>query len=68
MQQNNLIKAHEDKYQSRIKVLETLASGASEETQVNAALLCSIDTVKLFWKFFDNEVRLIHYPLFHYNF
>lgn len=34
MQQNNLIKAREEKYQSRIKVLETLASGTSEETQV----------------------------------
>ncbi|KAL6006096.1 hypothetical protein ACLOJK_040141 [Asimina triloba] len=31
---NNMIKAREEKYQSRIKVLETLASGTSEETQV----------------------------------
>ena len=34
LQQNNLIKAREEKYQSRIRVLETLASGTSEETQV----------------------------------
>ncbi|XP_020089510.1 kinesin-like protein KIN-14D isoform X2 [Ananas comosus] len=31
--QNNLIKAREEKYQSRIRVLETLASGTSEQTQ-----------------------------------
>lgn len=36
--QNNLIKAREDKYQSRIKVLETLASGASDETQISYQL------------------------------
>ncbi|XP_043724726.1 kinesin-like protein KIN-14J [Telopea speciosissima] len=32
--QNTLYKAREDKYQSRIRVLETLATGNSEETQV----------------------------------
>ncbi|XP_026661679.2 kinesin-like protein KIN-14C [Phoenix dactylifera] len=32
--QNNLIKAREDKYQSRIKVLEALATGTSEGTQI----------------------------------
>ncbi|KAL0423733.1 UNVERIFIED_CONTAM: Kinesin-like protein KIN-14C [Sesamum radiatum] len=31
--QNNLFKAHEEKYQSRIRVLEALATGTSEETQ-----------------------------------
>jgi len=34
-QQNNLIKACEEKYQSRIRVLETLASGTGEEIKVN---------------------------------
>ncbi|GMQ11277.1 hypothetical protein CsSME_00053968 [Camellia sinensis var. sinensis] len=32
--QNNLFKAREEKYQSRIRVLEALATGTSEETQV----------------------------------
>ncbi|XP_042496777.1 kinesin-like protein KIN-14K [Macadamia integrifolia] len=32
--QNNLYKAREEKYQSRLRVLETLATGTSEETQV----------------------------------
>ncbi|XP_073110739.1 kinesin-like protein KIN-14C isoform X3 [Elaeis guineensis] len=32
--QNNLIKAREEKYQSRIKLLETLATGTNEETQM----------------------------------
>ncbi|KAI0515693.1 hypothetical protein KFK09_008359 [Dendrobium nobile] len=32
--QNDLIKAREEKYQSRIRVLETLASGTNEEAQV----------------------------------
>ncbi|RZC57059.1 hypothetical protein C5167_004362 [Papaver somniferum] len=32
--QNNLYKSREDKYQSRIRVLETLATGTSEETQI----------------------------------
>ncbi|WVZ77217.1 hypothetical protein U9M48_025107 [Paspalum notatum var. saurae] len=32
--QNNLIKAREEKYQSRIRVLEALAGGASRETHV----------------------------------
>ncbi|KAL8478753.1 hypothetical protein ACS0TY_030583 [Phlomoides rotata] len=32
--QNNLFKAREDKYQSRIRVLEALATGTSEETQI----------------------------------
>ncbi|XP_028550644.1 kinesin-like protein KIN-14C [Dendrobium catenatum] len=32
--QNDLIKAREEKYQSRIRVLETLAAGTNEEVQV----------------------------------
>ncbi|XP_043703568.1 kinesin-like protein KIN-14C [Telopea speciosissima] len=32
--QNNLYKAREEKYQSRLRVLETLATGTNEETQV----------------------------------
>nr|GMC71781.1 kinesin-like protein KIN-14P isoform X1 [Ipomoea batatas] len=32
--QNNLFKAREEKYQSRIRVLEALATGTSEETQI----------------------------------
>lgn len=34
VQQNNVFKAREEKYQSRIKVLETLASGTNEENEV----------------------------------
>ena len=34
LQQNNLFKAREEKYQSRIRVLEALASGTGEETKV----------------------------------
>ncbi|KAI3909960.1 hypothetical protein MKW98_013014, partial [Papaver atlanticum] len=36
--QNNTYKAREEKYQSRIRVLETLATGSSEETQVARSL------------------------------
>ncbi|XP_047942681.1 kinesin-like protein KIN-14C [Salvia hispanica] len=32
--QNNVFKAREEKYQSRIRVLEALATGTSEETQI----------------------------------
>lgn len=35
VQQNSVFKAREEKYQSRIKVLETLASGTSEENEVS---------------------------------
>uniref|UniRef100_A0A6V7QQ42 Kinesin motor domain-containing protein n=1 Tax=Ananas comosus var. bracteatus TaxID=296719 RepID=A0A6V7QQ42_ANACO len=42
--QNNLIKAREEKYQSRIRVLETLASGTSEQTQIVANHLQQIKT------------------------
>ncbi|XP_072959535.1 kinesin-like protein KIN-14M isoform X1 [Typha angustifolia] len=44
--QNNLIKAREEKYQSRIKVLETLATGTSEETQIVVNQLQQIKTKK----------------------
>merc|ERR1739842_224143 len=44
--QNNLIKAREEKYQSRIKVLETLATGTSEETQIVVNQLKQIKTEK----------------------
>uniref|UniRef100_A0A0E0LCJ4 Kinesin motor domain-containing protein n=1 Tax=Oryza punctata TaxID=4537 RepID=A0A0E0LCJ4_ORYPU len=37
MQQNNLMKAREEKYKSRIRVLEALASGTSEQTHVNSS-------------------------------
>jgi hypothetical protein len=33
-QQNTVIKAREEKYQSRIKALETLVNGTNEENQV----------------------------------
>uniref|UniRef100_A0A0E0PZ37 Kinesin motor domain-containing protein n=1 Tax=Oryza rufipogon TaxID=4529 RepID=A0A0E0PZ37_ORYRU len=36
MQQNNLMKAREEKYKSRIRVLEALASGTSDQTHVNS--------------------------------
>uniref|UniRef100_A0A0E0LCJ6 Kinesin motor domain-containing protein n=1 Tax=Oryza punctata TaxID=4537 RepID=A0A0E0LCJ6_ORYPU len=35
--QNNLMKAREEKYKSRIRVLEALASGTSEQTHVNSS-------------------------------
>lgn len=34
LQQNNHIKASEERYRARTRLLETLATGASEETQV----------------------------------
>jgi kinesin family protein C2/C3 len=34
--QNNLMKAREEKYKSRIRVLEALASGTSDQTHVNS--------------------------------
>ncbi|ESQ34961.1 hypothetical protein EUTSA_v10006662mg [Eutrema salsugineum] len=37
--QNNVFKAREEKYQSRIKVLETLASGTSEENETEKSKL-----------------------------
>ena len=37
--QNNIFKAHEEKYQSRINALETLAAGATEENKVVSLLI-----------------------------
>ncbi|XP_017972201.1 PREDICTED: kinesin-4 isoform X1 [Theobroma cacao] len=42
--QNNLFKAREEKYQSRIRVLEALASGAGEETKYVTNQLQQIKT------------------------
>ncbi|XP_038985258.1 kinesin-like protein KIN-14D [Phoenix dactylifera] len=44
--QNNLIKAREEKYQSRIKLLETLATGTNEETQISMNQLQQIEMEK----------------------
>ncbi|URD96997.1 KISc [Musa troglodytarum] len=44
--QNNLIKAREEKYQSRIRVLETLATGTKEETQIAMNQLQLLKTEK----------------------
>ncbi|CAL9052793.1 unnamed protein product [Musa banksii] len=44
--QNNLIKAREEKYQSRIRVLETLATGTKEETQIAMNQLHLLKTEK----------------------
>jgi len=52
LQQNNIFKAREEKYHSRIRVLEALASGTEEEKEVYTELLQStyIDTkYKLFY-------------------
>ncbi|MQM12245.1 hypothetical protein Taro_045160 [Colocasia esculenta] len=54
--QNNLIKAREEKYQSRIRVLETLATGTSEEAQIvtnqlqmmkKIPSMCNVQTEKI---------------------
>ncbi|CAN4098271.1 unnamed protein product [Withania somnifera] len=44
--QNNLFKTREEKYQSRIRVLEALAAGSSEETQIIMNQLQQIKSVK----------------------
>ncbi|CAL9215441.1 unnamed protein product [Arabidopsis halleri] len=44
--QNSVFKAREEKYQSRIKVLETLASGTSEENEIATRQLRRIKTEK----------------------
>ncbi|MCL7028894.1 hypothetical protein MKW94_003513, partial [Papaver nudicaule] len=38
--QNNTYKAREEKYQSRIRVLETLATGSNEETRLTVNQIC----------------------------
>ncbi|KAJ8559975.1 hypothetical protein K7X08_004033 [Anisodus acutangulus] len=45
--QNNLFKTREEKYQSRIRVLEALATGTSEETQIVMNQLQQIKSVKI---------------------
>ncbi|KAF8365135.1 hypothetical protein HHK36_032878 [Tetracentron sinense] len=45
--QNNLYKAREERYQSRLRVLETLATGTSEETQIVMNQLQHIKTEKI---------------------
>nr|BBK04052.1 kinesin-like protein [Nicotiana tabacum] len=45
--QNNLFKTREEKYQSRIRVLEALATGTSEETQIVMNQLQQIKNVKI---------------------
>ncbi|XP_019099071.1 PREDICTED: kinesin-like protein KIN-14M [Camelina sativa] len=44
--QNSVFKSREEKYQSRIKVLETLASGTSEENEIATRQLRKIKTEK----------------------
>ncbi|KAL9438254.1 hypothetical protein AB3S75_024014 [Citrus x aurantiifolia] len=44
--QNNLFKTREEKYQSRIRVLEALASGTGEETEIVVNQLQQIKTEK----------------------
>jgi hypothetical protein len=46
LQQNNLFKTREEKYKSRISVLEALASGTKEESKVTKVVL-SIYLVKI---------------------
>ena len=41
LQQNNLFKAREEKYQSRIRVLEALASGTIDKSEVSQIVLSS---------------------------
>ncbi|KAK6921172.1 Calponin homology domain, partial [Dillenia turbinata] len=45
--QNNLFKAREEKYQSRIRVLEALAAGTTEETQMAMNQLQQIKNEKM---------------------
>uniref|UniRef100_A0A7N0TKR0 Kinesin-like protein n=1 Tax=Kalanchoe fedtschenkoi TaxID=63787 RepID=A0A7N0TKR0_KALFE len=45
--QNNLFKAREEKYQSRIRVLEALATGTNQETQIVMDQLQQIKTERI---------------------
>ncbi|EFH69260.1 hypothetical protein ARALYDRAFT_335100 [Arabidopsis lyrata subsp. lyrata] len=56
--QNSVFKAREEKYQSRIKVLETLASGTSEENEIATRQLRRIK-VTLFATVHFNHVKLL---------
>ncbi|ESQ27784.1 hypothetical protein EUTSA_v10018060mg [Eutrema salsugineum] len=48
--QNNMFKTREEKYQSRIKVLEALASGSGEENEIATQQLRQIKTEKSNWE------------------
>ncbi|CAH2067148.1 unnamed protein product [Thlaspi arvense] len=48
--QNNIFKTREEKYQSRIKVLEALASGSGEENEIATQQLRQIKTEKSHWE------------------
>ncbi|RID56001.1 hypothetical protein BRARA_G03230 [Brassica rapa] len=48
--QNNIFKAREEKYQSRINVLEALASGSSEENEIATQQLRQMKTEKSNWE------------------
>lgn len=65
VKQNNLFKAREEKYQSRIRVLEALATGTSEETQVLIHLLALIyfKAIKIF-PFFTVFFASLHNEIF----
>ncbi|KAL0701681.1 hypothetical protein Bca4012_057803 [Brassica carinata] len=48
--QNNIFKAREEKYQSRINVLEALASGTGEENEIATQQLRQMKTQKAKWE------------------
>ncbi|KAH0920086.1 hypothetical protein HID58_027746 [Brassica napus] len=48
--QNNIFKAREEKYQSRINVLEALASGSGEENEIATKQLRQMKTEKSNWE------------------
>ncbi|CAF2064687.1 unnamed protein product [Brassica napus] len=48
--QNNIFKAREEKYQSRINVLEALASGSGEENEIATQQLRQMKTEKSNWE------------------
>ncbi|RYR19360.1 hypothetical protein Ahy_B03g064124 isoform F [Arachis hypogaea] len=53
--QNNIFKAHEEKYQSRINALETLAAGTTEENEVVASW---VQQLKLEQSKFEEKKKL----------
>ncbi|RWW26745.1 hypothetical protein GW17_00008864 [Ensete ventricosum] len=55
-EQNNLIKARQEKYQSRIRVLETLATGTKEETQV---ILVEAAIISYGFRIVMNQLQLL---------
>uniref|UniRef100_M4DHI0 Kinesin motor domain-containing protein n=1 Tax=Brassica campestris TaxID=3711 RepID=M4DHI0_BRACM len=50
LDQNNIFKAREEKYQSRINVLEALASGSGEENEIATQQLRQMKTEKSNWE------------------